>query len=99
MRLTENVGRAVVMGIGSVALVGGLAFLVVGVPAIAVYLLASGILFWGSTWGWYARYQRVLDVPPEGFQPTGEVLANPGGSGRVAVYYQGIRRVYVRHPD
>ena len=89
------VDRVVVRGAGTVGLVGALIFFIVGVPAIGIYLALAGIAFWVFSLGWRARYENVLESAPEGFQPTGEVFVNPGGSP-VAVYFQGIRRVYVK---
>lgn len=91
-----NEGRILVQAIGTLSIVGGIIFWVVGIPAISIYLLVAGIIYWLSTRKWTARYQRVLDAPPEGFVPTGEVYINPGSDDSVAVYYHGIRRVYVR---
>lgn len=89
------VDRVVVRGAGTVGLIGAVIFFIVGVPAIGVYLALAGIAFWVFSMGWRSRYENVLDTAPEGFQPTGEVLVNPGGSP-VTVYFKGIRRVYVK---
>ena len=90
------VERWVVRGIGTLAILGAAAFLVAGLRTIAIYLLLSGVAFWLSGLNGRQRYENVLDAPPEGFRPTGEVYDNPGGSGPVAVYFKGISRVYVR---
>ncbi|MHB1610659.1 MAG: hypothetical protein ACYCT0_03100 [Sulfobacillus sp.] len=60
------------------------------------------MIFWTFTIGWTARYQRVLDEPPnreEGWEPTGETYLNPGGKGPVQVWHKGIKRVYARIED
>ncbi|NMP22302.1 hypothetical protein HIJ39_08045 [Sulfobacillus sp. DSM 109850] len=94
------VERVIVRGIGTLSFVGVIIFFIVGIPAIAVYLGLAGIAFWVFSLGWQKRYESVLEEPPEGFQPTGEVYNNPGGSSsKVAVYFRGIRRVYVKSQD
>lgn len=95
------VDRTVVRGIGTLALVGMVIFFIVGVPIIAVYLGLAGIAFWVFSLKWQRRYENVLDAAPEGYQPTGEVYSNPPASdgAKVAVYFKGIRRVYVRAQD
>lgn len=90
------VERTVVRGIGTLAILGAIAFFIAGIPAIAIFLGVSGIVFWISSLQWRQRYGNVVDTPPEGYKPTGEVYLNPGGNGRVAVYFKGIRRIYVR---
>lgn len=89
-----RVGRTVVRGIGLLSLIGGTLFLLAHLKVIAFYLMGSGLIFLAFTLGWAERYQNVLAQVPEGFRPTGEVYENPGGKP-VAVYYKGIRRVYV----
>lgn len=90
-------GRTVMRLLGAVSVVGGVLFyLTWGVPLVSGYLVGAGVLFLVYTIGWRQRYQTVLDAPPEGFEPTGEVYVNPGGPGPVAVWHRGIRRVYVR---
>ncbi|MCY0864699.1 MAG: hypothetical protein OWQ57_07100 [Sulfobacillus sp.] len=92
------VDKKLVQGIGTVALFGSALFFgVLHVTAVGVYLLLAGVVFWLFTIGWTARYQRVLDAPPDGYRPTGEIYPNPGGDGPVAVYFRGIRRVYVKY--
>lgn len=90
------VEKTVVRGIGTLAILGGIAFFFVGIGAIAWYLVVAGVVFWVSSLGWRARYLKVEETAPEGYRPTGEVYENPGGKGPVAVYFKGIRRVYVR---
>lgn len=92
------VDRSIVRGAGTVSLIGAVIFIFVGIPSISVYLALAGIVFWGFSLGWKRRYENVLESPPDGFRPTGEVYANAGGEGSVAVYFKGIRRVYVRVP-
>ena len=91
--------RWLLRGAGTLALLGGLGFLLVGLRLIALYLALAGVAFWIASLGWHQRYENVLDAPPEGYRPTGEVYPNPEGSERVAVYFKGIRRVYVRQGD
>ncbi len=96
---TGLVDRTIVRGIGTLSLLGAVIFVFVGVPTIAVYLALAGIAFWVFSRSWTRRYENVLDEPPEGFQPTGEIFSNPGAdSSKVAVYFRGIQRVYVKHP-
>lgn len=90
------VDRWVVLGIGALSVLGGIIFLIMGVHAIAIYLFAAGVAFLLSSLAWRQRYQNILGQVPEGYLPTGEVYENPGGDGPVAVYFKGIRRVYVR---
>jgi hypothetical protein len=91
------VDQIVVRGTGTVAVVGGIIFGMVGIPQIMYYLIGAGIILLAFSLGWNARYQRVLaNVPQGGYEPTGEVYVNPGGSP-VEVWHKGIRRVYVRH--
>jgi len=92
----DLVERVIVRGVGSLALVGMVIFFIMGIHSIAIYLGAAGVAFWISSMGWHARYQNVLDVPPGGYRPTGEIYTNPGASSAVAVYFKGIRRVYVK---
>lgn len=95
---TGLVDRTIVRGIGTLSLLGAVIFFFVGIPTITVYLALAGIAFWVFSWSWTRRYENVLDEPPEGFQPTGEIFNNPGGeSSEVAVYFRGIQRVYVKH--
>ncbi len=90
-------GRTVMRLLGAVSIIGGLLFyLAWRVPLVSGYLVGAGLLFLIDTIGWHQRYQVVLDQAPEGFEPTGEVYVNPGGEGPVAVWHQGIRRLYVR---
>jgi hypothetical protein len=86
----------IVRGLGTLAILGAVAFLIAGLHLIALYLFLSGAAFWISSLRWTRRYENVVDSPPEGFRPTGEVYANPGGDGPVAVYFKGIRRIYVK---
>lgn len=97
-RVTREVfvDRWLVRGIGTLAVLGAFAFLIAGLHAIFIYLLLSGVVFWIFSLRWPRRYQNVLDEPPEGFRPTGEVYTNPGADEPVAVYFKGIRRVYVK---
>lgn len=90
------VDRVLVRAIGTLSLLGGIGFLAAGLKLIALYLGAAGVAFWIASFGWQKRYQNVLDTPPEGYKPTGEVYPNPPGSEKVAVYFKGIRRVYVK---
>ncbi|WP_053958908.1 hypothetical protein [Sulfobacillus thermosulfidooxidans] len=90
------VDQIIVRGAGALAIVGGIIFFAIGVPQIGYYLVPVGIVFLAFTIGWKARYERVLDDPPPGYEPTGEVYVNPGGPP-VEVWHSGIRRVYVRH--
>ncbi len=90
------VEKLVVRGIGTLALLGAIIFLIVGIRTITVYLGASGIAFWIASLNWRQRYENVVDTPPEGYQPTGELYENPGGDGPVAVYFKGIHRIYVK---
>ncbi len=92
------VDRTLVRATGIVSLVGGLIFLAIGVPSISYYLIPAGIIFLAFTVNWKARYENVLDEPPKGYEPTGEVYPNPGGQP-VEVWHLGIRRVYVRHKN
>ncbi|MCY0880442.1 MAG: hypothetical protein OWS74_00450 [Firmicutes bacterium] len=91
------VDRTFVRVIGIVAIVGGLIFFGVNVPSVGYYLIGSGLIFLLSTWGWKKRYENVLEAPPEGFSPTGEIYINPGSTGPVEVWHKGIRRVYVAY--
>lgn len=93
LRLVE---RLIVRGIGTLSLAGGVAFLIVGIRAIAIYLFMAGFALWLSSLRWGQRYQNIVDAPPEGYRPTGEIYSNPGGEGPVAVYFNGIRRIYVK---
>lgn len=93
---TMFVDQIIVRGAGALAIVGGILFWAAGVPQISYYLIPAGIVFLIFTIGWKARYERVLDHPPSGYESTGEVYMNPGGSP-VEVWHSGIRRVYVRH--
>lgn len=93
------VDRIIVRAVGTVAILGGVAFFIAHLPTIGSYLVGSGIVFWLFTVSWKARYQRVLSQPPDGWEPTGETYLNPGGAGPVAVWHKGIRRVYVRIPE
>ncbi len=86
----------IVRGLGTLAILGAVAFLIAGLHLIALYLFLSGVAFWISSLRWTRRYENVVDSPPEGYRPTGEVYANPGGDGPVAVYFKGIRRIYVK---
>ncbi len=60
------------------------------------YLIGSGIVFGLVGVRWTVRFRGVLEAPPSGAAPTGEVYSNPGATGPVAAFYRGIRRVYVR---
>lgn len=96
------VDRLIVRAVGTVALLGGMAFFIAHLPTIGYYLGGAGIIFWTFTWGWSARYQRVLAHPPDpkdGWEPTGETYLNPGGGGPVAVWHRGIQRLYVLIAD
>ncbi|MBX5468063.1 MAG: hypothetical protein K6U14_11320 [Firmicutes bacterium] len=75
--------------------IGALAFLALHLFLIAGYLGLVAILLAAFTRGWQRRYEAVRDTPPPGWQPTGEVYQDPGG-GPVAVWHQGVRRIYVR---
>ena len=90
------VDRVIVRGVGSLALLGAMIFLFMGIHAIAIYLFLAGAAFWISSLNWQRRYDNVLESPPAGFRPTGEVYINPGSDSAVAVYFKGIRRVYVK---
>lgn len=93
------VDKMVVRAAGAVAVAGGLIFFALGIAAIGGYLVAAGVVFWVFTLNWHQRYQAVLDEPPAGFEPTGEVYPNPGSAHAVAVWHRGIRRVYVKVPQ
>ncbi len=92
------VDRVIVRSVGTVAILGGLAFFIAQLPTIGYYLVGSGLIFWAFTWSWKSRYQRVQAESPdptEGWEPTGETYLNPGGQGPVAVWHKGIKRIYV----
>lgn len=93
---TDLIEIYIVRGIGTLALVGAAIFLIMAIHSIAIYLAAAGVAFWISSLGWKRRYENVIDVVPEGYRPTGEVYVNPGAGHDVAVYFKGIRRIYVR---
>ncbi len=88
--------RVVVRGAGTVGIIGAIIFFIAKLDTIAIYLLVAGAAFWIFSLGWGRRYEHVLDKAPEGYRPTGEVYTNPGGDGPVAVYFKGIRRIYVK---
>lgn len=93
------VDRLIVRAVGTVAVLGGLAFFIAHLPTIGYYLVGSGIIFWAFSWSWNARYQNVRAEPPntaDGWEPTGETYLNPGGQGPVEVWHKGIKRIYVR---
>ncbi len=90
-------GRALLRLAGAVSIVGAIAFFVIHIPAIGWYLLGAGVVFELTTVRWHQRYLDVLEDPPEGMRPTGELYANPGAKHPVAVWQEGIRREYVQH--
>ncbi len=91
-------GKTLVQVLGGVSVAGGLGFLAGHIPSIGWYLIGAGLVLVASTVGWATRYLRVQDVPPEGYQPTGEVYLNPGGPSPVSVWFRGIHRVFAAGP-
>ncbi len=92
----RDTGRPLLLIAGTVSVLGGLTFILLPhIPTIGIYLIVAGLLLIGTALRWTLRYRSVEDRVPEGSVPTGEVYANPGGSGPIAVMYQGLRRVYV----
>lgn len=91
-----RVGKNVVGLTALVSIIGSIPWFFMHLPSIGGYLLGAGILFAVMYLTWPARYAKVLDAPPPGYQPTGEVYVNPGADAPVSVYFQGIRRLYVR---
>lgn len=93
------IGKRVVQFFGLTVIIGGLIFFwALLLPGLAYFLWGVGLVLELSTLGWSRRYENVLPEPPEDFEPTGEVYANPGGDGAVAVWHKGSLRVYVRKP-
>ncbi len=74
---------------------GSAIFFVDRLPLVGIYLGLAGFAFLMASLHFDRRYHRVLPSPPEGYEPTGERYPNPPGGNSVAVYHQGIRRVYV----